>query len=84
MEDLRAPTTNGGFRFNTAYFNPSMLMTILIGLVIIILLVMLFQSSSPNSSPGQTQNKDMIYTNPLNNAMRTNPFVNNVQPRTML
>ena len=81
MEDLRAPVGTTGNRFNPNMFNPSMLMTVLIGLVIIILLVMLFQSSSAGG--GSSPNNPTAFTNPLNATMRANPFVNTPQ-RTML
>lgn len=80
MEDLRAPAGTTGGRFNPNMFNPSMLMTVLIGLVIIILLVMLFQSSSAGGGSSPNPN---AFTNPLNATMRANPFVNTPQ-RTML
>ncbi|QEI03581.1 ODV-E18 [Rachiplusia nu nucleopolyhedrovirus] len=82
MEDLRAPV-GGTSRFNPNMFNPSMLMTVLIGLVIIILLVMLFQSSSAGGGSSPANAPPNAFTNPLNATMRANPFVNTPQ-RTML
>ncbi|AAR28776.1 odv-e18 [Leucania separata nucleopolyhedrovirus] len=81
MDDLRTGSSSGANRFNPTTMNPSTLMTVLIGLVIVILLIMLFQWSSPNSSD-KDPNK-AFYTNPLNNTMRTNPLMTTPQ-RTML
>ncbi|AAY83943.1 ODV-E18 [Chrysodeixis chalcites nucleopolyhedrovirus] len=81
MEDLRSPGTTS--RFNPNMFNPSMLMTILIGLVIIILLIMLFQSSSAGGGSSPAAAPQAGFTNPLNATMRANPFVNTPQ-RAML
>lgn len=81
MDDLRTGTSSGANRFNPTTMNPSTLMTVLIGLVIIILLILLFQWSSPDSS---TKNPTGVaYTNPLNATMRNNPLVGTPQ-RTML
>ncbi len=83
MEDLRAPVGGTTSRFNPNMLNPSMLMTVLIGLVIIILLIMLFQSSSPGGGSSGAAGTQATFTNPLNATMRANPFVNTPQ-RTML
>ncbi|AXU41458.1 ODV-E18 [Alphabaculovirus altermyunipunctae] len=79
MDDLRTGSSSGANRYNPTNMNPSTLMTVLIGLVIIILLIMLFQWSSPNSSDKDAR----VYTNPLNNTMRNNPLMTTPQ-RTML
>ncbi|AAL01698.1 occlusion-derived virus envelope protein ODV-E18 peptide [Spodoptera littoralis nucleopolyhedrovirus] len=83
MDDLRTGgnVSNANNRYNPMNMNPNMLMTVLIGLVIIILLILLFQWSSPNSSDKAGTN--MAYTNPLNATMRNNPLINTPQ-RAML
>ncbi|AXS67685.1 odv-e18 [Cryptophlebia peltastica nucleopolyhedrovirus] len=80
MEDLRSPAGGVGGRFGS-FFNPSVLMTVLIFLVIIILMIMLFQSSSSggNNSSSPAQGATTTYTNPLNATMRANPFINSPQ-----